>query len=58
MNHTKKRAWRNKQKASTNTNKATENLKTYFDSKFNDIQQQFSKENEKPGKGIENRSKI
>ena len=46
MNRTRKRAWRNEQQASTNTNEAIENLKTYFDSKFDDIQQQFSKENE------------
>ena len=46
MNRTRKRAWRNEQQVSTNTNEAIENLKTYFDSKFDDIQQQFSKENE------------
>ena len=46
MNRTRKRAWRNEQQASTNTNEAIENLKTCFDSKFDNIQQQFSKENE------------
>ena len=46
MNRTRKRAWRNEQQASTNTNEAIENLKTYSDSKFDDIQLQFSKENE------------
>ena len=46
MNRTRKRAWRNEQQVSTNTNEAIENLTTYFDSKFDDIQQQFSKENE------------
>ena len=50
MNRTRKRAWRNEQQASTNTNKAIENLKIYFGSKFDDIQQQFSKENEKLAK--------
>ena len=44
MNHTRKPAWRNEQQANTNTNEAIENFKTYFDSKFDDIQQQFSKE--------------
>ena len=47
MKRTRKRAWRNEQQVSTNKIKAVENLKTYFDSKFDDIQQQFSKENEK-----------
>ena len=46
LNRTRKRAWRNEQQASTNTNEAIENLKTYSDSKFDDIQLQFSKENE------------
>ena len=44
MNRTRKRAWRNEQQANINTNEAIENLKTYFDSTFDDIQQQFSKE--------------
>ena len=30
MNPTRKRAWRNEQQASTNTNEAIENLKTYL----------------------------
>ena len=47
MKRTRKRAWRNEQQVSTNKIEAIENLKTYFDSKFDDIQQQFSKENEK-----------
>ena len=50
MNRTRKRAWRNEQQASTNTIEAIENLKTYFDSKFDNIKQQFSKENEKLAK--------
>ena len=37
MNRTRKRAWRNEQQVSTNTNEAIENLTTYFDSKFDDI---------------------
>ena len=57
MNRTRKRAWRNEQQASTNTNKATENLKIYFDSKFDDIQQKFSKENEKYAKRMKTDSK-
>ena len=57
MNCTRKRAWRNEQQASTNTNKAIENLKTSFDSKFDDIQQQFSKENEKRAKRMKTDSK-
>ena len=57
MNRTRKQAWRNEQQASTNTNEAIENLKTYFDSKFNDIQQQFSKENEKLAKIMKTDSK-
>ena len=36
---------------------AIENLKTYFDSKFDDIQQQFSKENEKLAKRMKTDSK-
>ena len=47
MRRTRKWAWRNEQQVSTNKIEAIENLKTYFDSKFDDIQQQFSKENEK-----------
>ena len=43
MNRTGKRTWRSEQQASTNTNEAIENLKIYFDSKFDDIQQQFLK---------------
>ena len=50
MNRKRKRAWRYEQQASTNTNEAMENLKTYFDSKFDDILEQFSKENEKLAK--------
>ena len=50
MNSTRKRAWRNDQQASTNTNEAIDNLKTYFDSKFDNIQLQFSKENEQLAK--------
>ena len=50
MNRTRKRAWRNEQQASTNTIEAIENLKTYFDCKFDNIKQQFSKENEKLAK--------
>ena len=50
MNRTRKRAWRNKKQASTNTNKAIKNLKTYFNSNFSDIQQQFSKVYEKLAK--------
>ena len=50
LNRTRKRAWRNEQQASTNTIEAIENLKTYFDSKFDNIKQQFSKENEKLAK--------
>ena len=57
MNPTRKQAWRNEQQASTNTNKAIENLKTYFDSTFDDIQQQFSKENEKLTKRMKKDSK-
>ena len=57
INCTSKRAWRNEQQASTNTNEAIENLKTYFDSKFDDIQQQFSKENEKLAKRMKTDSK-
>ena len=57
MNRTRKREWRNEQQASTNTNEAFENLKTYFDSKFDDIQQQFSKENEKLAKRMKTDSK-
>ena len=37
MKRTRKRAWRNEQQVSTNKIKAVENLKTYFDSKFDDI---------------------
>ena len=44
MNRTRKSAWRNEQQTNTNTNEAIENFKIYFDSKFDDIQQQFSKE--------------
>ena len=57
MNRTRKRAWRNEQQANTNTNEAIENLKTYFDSTFDDIQQQFSKENEKLAKRMKTDSK-
>ena len=57
MNRTRKRAWKNEQQASTNTNEAIESLKTYFDSKFDDIQQQFSKENRKLSKGMKTDSK-
>ena len=57
MNRTRKRAWRNEQQANTNTNEAIENLKTYFDSTFDDIQQQFSKENEKLTKRMKKDSK-
>ena len=57
MNRKRKQAWRNKQKASTNTNEAIENIKTYFDSKFDDIQQQFSKENKKLAKRMKADSK-
>ena len=57
LNRARKRAWRNEQQASTNTNKAIENLKTYFDSTFDDIQQQFSKENEKLAKRMKTDSK-
>ena len=39
LNRTRKRAWRNEQQASTNTIEAIENLKTYFDSKFDNIKQ-------------------
>ena len=46
MNRTRKRAWGNEQQGSTNTNEATENLKTYFDFKFDDIQQQFLEKTE------------
>ena len=49
MNRTRKRAWRNEQQASTNTNEAIKNLKT--------IQQQFSKENEKLAKRVKTDSK-
>ena len=58
LNRARKRAWRNEQQASTNTNKATENLKTYFDSTFDDIQQQFSKENKKLAKRMKTDSKL
>ena len=47
MKRTRKRAWKNEQQVNTNTIEAIENLKTCFDSKFDDIQQQFSKDNEK-----------
>ena len=59
MNRTRKRAWGNEQQASTNTNEAIENLRTYFeiDDKFDDIQQQFSKENEKLVKRMKTDSK-
>ena len=57
LNRARKRAWRNEQQASTNTNKAIENLKTYFDSTFDDIQQQFSKENKKLAKRMKTDSK-
>ena len=57
MNRTRKRAWRNEQQVSTNTNEAIENLKTYFDSKFDDNQQQFSKEKEKLAKRMKADSK-
>ena len=57
MNRTRKRAWRNKQQASTNTNKAIKNLKTYFNSNFSDIQQQFSKVYEKLAKRMNTDSK-
>ena len=58
MNRTRKRAWRNnKQQASTNTNKAIKNLKTYFNSNFSDIQQQFSKAYEKLAKRMKTDSK-
>ena len=59
MNRTRKRAWGNEQQASTNTNEAIENLRTYFeiDDKFDDIQQQFSKENEKLVKRMKSDSK-
>ena len=57
VNRTRKRAWRNEKQASTNANEAIENLKTYFDSKFDDIQQQFSKENEKLAKRMKKDSK-
>ena len=57
LNRARKRAWRNEQQASTNTNKAIENLKTYFDSTFDDIQQQVSKENEKLAKRMKTDSK-
>ena len=57
MNRTRKRAWGNEQQGSTNTNEATENLKTYFDSKFDDIQQQFLRENGKLNKRMKADSK-
>ena len=57
QNRTRKQAWRNEQQASTNTNKAVENLKSYFDSKFDDIQQQISKEIEKLAKRMKTNSK-
>ena len=57
QNRTRKQAWRNEQQASTNTNEAVENLKSYFDSKFDDIQQQISKEIEKLAKRMKTNSK-
>ena len=57
INCTRKRSWRNEQQANTNTNEAIENFKTYFDSKFDDIQQQFSKESEKLAKRMKTDSK-
>ena len=57
MNRTRKRAWGNEQQGSTNTSEATENLKTYFDTNFDDIQQQFLRENGKLNKRMKADSK-